>query len=57
MPDFPEIAFTRARTRSRKMIETKVSERVSDLLKITVENRHREKLGTIQDLMVGVDGR
>jgi hypothetical protein len=57
MPDFPEIAFTRARTRRRKMIETKVTERVSDLLKITAENRQREKLGTIQDLMVGVDGR
>ncbi len=39
------------------MSETKISHRVSDLLKITVENRHREKLGTIQDLMVGVDGR
>ena len=40
-----------------KMMEIKLPTRVSDMLKITVENRHREKLGTIQDLMVGVDGR
>ena len=39
------------------MEEIKVPSRVSDILKTTVENRHREKLGTIQDLMVGVDGR
>ncbi len=38
------------------MIEVKVPEDVSVILKTTVENRHREKLGTIQDLMVGVDG-
>jgi hypothetical protein len=38
-------------------MEIKVPRRVSDLLKTTVENRQREKLGTIQDLMVGVDGR
>lgn len=35
----------------------KVPRKVSDILKATVENRHRERLGTIQDLMVGVDGR
>jgi hypothetical protein len=39
------------------MMEIKVPMRVSELLKTTVENRHGEKLGTIQDLMVGVDGR
>jgi hypothetical protein len=38
------------------MMEIKVPMRVSDILKTTVENRHKEKLGTIQDLMVGVDG-
>ena len=38
------------------MVEIKVPRRVSDILKTTVENRHREKLGTIQDLMVGADG-
>ncbi len=38
------------------MMEIKVPRRVSDLLKTTVENRHREKLGTIQDFIVGVDG-
>ena len=35
----------------------KVPRKVSDILKTTVENRHSEQLGTIQDLMVGVDGR
>jgi hypothetical protein len=39
------------------MMEIKVPKRVSDLLKTTVENLHGEKLGAIQDLMVGVDGR
>ena len=39
------------------MMEIKVPKRVSDLLKTKVENRHGEKLGTIQDLMVGADGR
>ena len=39
------------------MMEIKVPMRVSDILKTTVENRHGEKLGTIQDLMVGADGR
>ena len=39
------------------MFEINVPQRVSDMLKTTVENRDREKLGTIQDLMVGVDGR
>ena len=38
-------------------MEIKIPRRVSDILKATVENRHREKLGTIQDLMVDVDGR
>jgi hypothetical protein len=40
-----------------KMMEIKVPMRVSDILKTTVENIRGEKLGTIQDLMVGVDGR
>ncbi len=35
------------------MMEIKVPKRVSEILKTTVENRHGEKLGTIQDLMVG----
>jgi sporulation protein YlmC with PRC-barrel domain len=39
-----------------KMIEIKVPMRVSEILKTTVENRQGEKLGTIQDLMVGVNG-
>jgi hypothetical protein len=39
------------------MMEIILPKRVSDILKTTVENRHGEKLGTIQDLMVGVDGR
>ena len=39
------------------MLEIKVPMRVSELLKTTVENRHKEKLGTIQDFMVDVDGR
>jgi hypothetical protein len=39
------------------MVAIKLPRRVSDILKTTVQNRHREKLGTIQDLMVGVDGR
>ena len=38
-------------------MEIKVPKRVSDMLKTTVENRRGEKLGTIQDLMVGADGR
>lgn len=37
-------------------MEIKVPRRVSDILKTTVENRHGEKLGTVQDLMVGADG-
>ncbi len=37
-------------------MEIKVPMRVSDMLKTTVENRHGEKLGTIQDFMVGTDG-
>jgi hypothetical protein len=37
-------------------MEIKLPRRVSDILEITVENRHGEKLGTIQDLIVGVDG-
>jgi hypothetical protein len=39
------------------MMEIKVPKRVSELLKTVVENLHGEKLGTIQDLMVGSDGR
>lgn len=39
------------------MIEIKVPRRLSDILKTLVENRHKEKLGTIQDFIVGVDGR
>jgi len=39
------------------MMEIKAPMRVSDILKTTVENRHGEKLGTIQDFIVGVDGR
>ena len=38
------------------MMEIKLPMRVSDMLKTTVENRHGDKLGTIQDLMVGVNG-
>jgi sporulation protein YlmC with PRC-barrel domain len=38
------------------MMEIKVPTRVSNMLKTVVENLHGEKLGTIQDLMVGVDG-
>ncbi len=39
------------------MMEIKVPRRVSEILKTTVENRHGEKLGTIQDFIVGADGR
>ena len=39
------------------MMEIKLPRRVSEILKTTVENRHGEKLGTIQDFIVGVDGR
>ncbi|MFA6221230.1 MAG: PRC-barrel domain-containing protein [Desulfomonilaceae bacterium] len=39
------------------MMEIKVPMRVSEMLKTTVENRPGEKLGTIQDFMVDVDGR
>jgi hypothetical protein len=38
------------------MMEIKMPMRVSDILKTTVENRHGDKLGTIQDLMVASDG-
>ena len=38
-------------------MEIKVPKRVSAILKTTVENGRGEKLGTIEDLMVGVDGR
>jgi hypothetical protein len=40
-----------------KMMEIKLPRRVSEILKTIVENRHGEKLGTIQDFIVGVDGR
>ncbi len=39
------------------MMEIKLPMRVSEMLKSVVENRHKEKLGKIQDFMVGVDGR
>ena len=39
------------------MMEIKLPRRVSEILKTTVENRHGEKLVTIQDFIVGVDGR
>ena len=38
------------------MTEIKLPRRVSDILKTAVENFQKEKLGTIQDLMIGVDG-
>jgi hypothetical protein len=38
------------------MMEFKTPMRLSEMLKSTVENRHGEKLGTIQDFMVGTDG-
>ncbi len=38
-------------------MEIKLPRRVSEILKTTVVNRHGEKLGTIQDFIVGVDGR
>ena len=34
----------------------KLPAKVSDILRTVVENRHSEKLGARQDLMVGVDG-
>jgi hypothetical protein len=40
-----------------KMMEIKLPMRVSEMLKSVVENRHKEKLGKIEDFMVGVDGR
>ncbi|MFH0957575.1 MAG: PRC-barrel domain-containing protein [Pseudomonadota bacterium] len=39
------------------MMEIKLPMRVSEMLKSVVENRHKEKLGKIEDFMVGVDGR
>jgi len=39
------------------MMDIKLPRRVSDILSITVQNRRGEKLGTIQDLLVGADGR
>jgi hypothetical protein len=56
-PDISIIEFANARKRGSKMAAIKLPRRVSDILKTTVLNRHREKLGTIQDLMVGEDGR
>jgi hypothetical protein len=38
------------------MMEIKLPMRVSEMLKSVVENRHKEKLGKIEDFMVGVDG-
>jgi hypothetical protein len=40
-----------------KMMEIKLPMRVSEMLKSVVENRSKEKLGKIEDFMVGVDGR
>jgi len=56
-PDFPKIACAKVGKGEGNMIEIKVPRRVSDILKTTLENGRGEKLGTIQDLMVGVDGR
>jgi hypothetical protein len=63
-PDIPKIAFAEARSRERKsdggkgkVMEIKLPRRGSDILKTTVENRHGEKLGTIRDFIVGMDGR
>ena len=39
------------------MMEIKLPMRVSEMLKSFVENRSKEKLGKIEDFMVGVDGR
>ena len=39
------------------MMEIKLPMRVSEMLKSVVENRNKEKLGKIEDFMVGVDGR
>ena len=39
------------------MMEIKLPIRVSEMLKSVVENRNKEKLGKIEDFMVGVDGR
>ena len=39
------------------MMEIKLPMRVSEMLKRVVENRSKEKLGKIEDFMVGVDGR
>jgi hypothetical protein len=39
------------------MMEIKLPMRVSEMLKSVVENRSKEKLGKIEDFMVGVDGR
>ena len=56
-PDISKIAFARREKGEGKMMEIKLPRRVSEILKTTVENRHGEKLGTIQDFIVGVDGR
>ena len=39
------------------MMEIKLPMRVSEMLESVVENRSKEKLGKIEDFMVGVDGR
>jgi len=39
------------------MMEIKLPMRVSEMLKSVAENRSKEKLGKIEDFMVGVDGR
>jgi sporulation protein YlmC with PRC-barrel domain len=38
------------------MIEIPVARRLSDIVRISVENRDGERLGTVQDVIVGVDG-
>jgi hypothetical protein len=47
----------RREIRIGKMMEIKLPMRVSEMLKSVVENRSKEKLGKIEDFMVGVDGR
>lgn len=54
--DRSAIPIERRKRREPNMMEITLPTRVSDMLKTTVENRHAEKLGTIQDFMVGSDG-
>ena len=57
LPIIIQLRSSRREKGIRKMMKIKVPNRVSDILKTTVQNGRGEKLGTIQDLMVGVDGR